>query len=841
MADTTVLTAKSAHPRIAWCFEALKVGESLELHIFKRKHDGDIVLYSPSGARSETKVPFGRIVKCTFVTGINSKTKLATESFEITNEDNRKGVFDIEILNMFLKEQNPFTAKCGQLLVDKKYQLLAKYFSLLVHSRQFSQHNQDVHTAEGFLKDGNGNQAADLIQLRGSVQEYGEILSLAEQYAGLSEKPSKPRKRKITEFFGPENLPVKKLTKSAAIEKTFEEELNNDLGVEKLHSLAFLGRADIPIKNLSVSPLLGIPIDQTRVSSIQKSMKEIFNPAKATLTVSPVDGSNVDLKNIHEQKFHVVHGVHSFLAMQNLHAKGLYSKLLGVKNDCVLSFVVNLPSQAAGHNYANVRNNQIDSKHPGKPGIHTLVYIYKKLKQEYHDANQATEAIESIARLMRAPAEDLSAIRKICFWSDEALKILVEVLTRYEKYATLDAFEQNSSGSMKSGKPLKLNKEVFRKIAKCDVKFFVQNAKSILDKEASLITVIEESEKAFDKEKAKSSLLQLSQYKDIATVSVRYPDKFTPEIMKKYAGAEVMGKNRNNAGDRLESYYKSVVNDKEENVKGAVDVEEYKDIRDVTSNLLESYDIVVLNFKKLYEDYVQYVIDAAATTLRDTFAVLILTASGADQKKVLSMTKVWEEKEGFSVTQVFFQKDTPSEGNFEFIENVDHSVLLGKVKNHGENIPVLLDNLEDSLTDLLSKLCPRIAKLAVILGPKSSILPIDHFSGQGWDRVKYYVDNALVKKVNRRFLTQKRRFSVQGALEEEATEDEESVNLLVVSEKINDAETICEEEEDEDMPKVDSLDVENTNTADDSNSSVYEFEKESDVKSLTRNSSTSKY
>jgi hypothetical protein len=180
--------------------------------------------------------------------------------------------------------------------------------------------------------------------------------------------------------------------------------------------------------------------------------------------------------------------------------------------------------------------------------------------------------------------------------------------------------------------------------------------------------------------------------------------------------------------------------------------EEYVNFRDVTSDMLEKNDIVVLKFKNLCLDYVQKVITAAGTSFKDTFAILILTASGEEQKKLLAMAQVWEAKEEFSATQIFFEKDISTEGNFELVENIQFSVLLGRVRNFGANIPVLLESLKDTLTSFLNKLCPQNGKVAVVIGPNTSIPFIDHGSGTAWSSFKYYGDQVAVKKLNQRLM-----------------------------------------------------------------------------------------
>ena len=826
MADRTDFAAKSAHSRIGWCFEVLKVGDESELHVFKRKHNGDIEIYSPSGSRAGSKVAFGKIVKCEFLNGLNSRTKTTTSIFQLTNEDNRKGTFDIQLLDMFLKEQNAFTAKCGQLIIDKKYKLVAMYLSLLVRSKSFSNHNQDIFDNHGFSKKKDGLQLEDLREHSGSLEEYTEFVKLAEETASLSNKPSQPKKRKITEFFPPKE--PKKLTKLETIEKNFKDELQNEIGVEKMHSVAYEGRADIPISQLSVSPLLGLPVNQAKVSSIQASMKQRFNPAKATLTVSPVDGSRVDLENIKDQKFYVIHGIHSFLAMQNLHAQGLFSTLTGVQNDCVLSFVVNLANKPAGHNYCNMRDNEIDSKHQTVPSVHMLIYIFKRLKKEYKETQQATEAIESIAKLMKIPAEDLIAVRKICSWPYSAVEHLVAALVKYEKYGTQDAYEQKSKGSMKSGMPLKVTKAMFRLIGKCSPDYFEDNVENVLTNKISLKTLLDGANKFCSMEKTSTSLLQICKYKEIGALNLQFPGKFTPDVLEKYAGAQVVGKNKNVQGALLESYYKSVV-EKKGDEKEPIKVEAYESILEVGGDMLETNNLVVLKMKNLNQDYLQYVIDSVGTSRKETFAVLILTRDGTEQIRVLAMLKDWQENEGFSVKQLFFEKDDSAKGKYGFDENLGFSVLCGKVQIHGQSIPVLMADVKNSLSGLLSQLCPLGGKIAVVTGPDTAVPFIHHGADSSWSNVTYYGDKIAVTKLKKRFQTEKVGEKV--GFEQDGT--------VVVRDEVNvtdgqEEQMLTKDQDDQKVLEEQSDDGAEVDV------SIYNFDADDSDSHLTRQSSTSK-
>ena len=803
--DST-FSARSAHTRIGWCVEVLKLGETLELHLFKRKYGGDIVLYSPSGSRSGTKVPFGNITKCEFVVGQNVKTKDMTESFQLTNEDNRKGQFDLTLLDMFLRHQNEFTVKLGQLLVDKKYKLLAMYLSLLVRSKSFKDHNADLHQDNGFNKEVANDEEEDMANLFGSKQEYEEIMRLADENATLSDigQGSQPSKRKITDFFS--KKPPKKLSKSEVVEKMFNDELEDEIGLEKSHMAAFEGRADIPIRNISVSPLLGLPVNQSKVRSIQKSMIERFDPSRAVLTVSPISGSTLDLSKVGEQKFVVVHGVHTLLAMQNLHAKGSFSKLLGIENESCLCFVVNLENKPAGHNYANLRANEIASKYQSGPTLQMLVFIFHKLKAEYKDVEKATEVIERISRLQKIRADELTAMRKICLWPDKHLDSLVTVLLRFEKYATLDAYDERSKASMRMGKPLKMDKTMMIMIGRCSSEYFENNVGQVLEKKISLNKLLKNSKKTLEVEKTNSSLLTLSNYQPLETLQAQYPDKFTSEKLKKYAGADVGAKYKNVQGDLLESYYKSVVEKKDESVTDKILVEEYEHLSDIRSDVLEKNDLVIIKLKTFSEEYIQYVVDNTGYVRKDMYAILILTGSGAEQMKVLSMVKELEGREKFTVMQIFFEKEMSVLGELGFTENVQCAVLMGKVQVHGNNIPVLFKNLEDGLAALIERLCPVSGKVCVVIGPKTAAPPIDHSLKKSWSSLIYYGDSAGVIKLKQKFV--KERVAVHS----------------IEDESIGEAENNDE-----------------SNSGEKSSGGVYEFSDDAPHSSIARQSSTSKF
>jgi len=358
---------------------------------------------------------------------------------------------------------------------------------------------------------------------------------------------------------------------------------------------------------------------------------------------------------------------------------------------------------------------------------------------------------------------------------------------------------------MRLGKPLKIDKTMMIMIGKCSSEFFEDNVGQVLEKQISLNTLLKNSKKTLEIEKTNASLLTLSNYQPLETLQAQYPGKFTAEKLKKYAGAEVGAKFKNIQGNLLESYYKSVIEQKDENETDTIMVEEYEHLSDIRSDLLEKNDLVIIKLKNFSEEYIQYVIDNAGFVKKEMYAVLILAASGAEQKKVLSMVKELEGKEKFTVTQIFFEKELSVLGELGFTENVQFAVLMGKVQVHGNNIPVFFKSLEDGLTALIEKLCPVSGKICVVIGPKTAAPPIDHGIKRSWSSLTYYGDSAGVMKMKQSFV--KERAAVHNIEDKSIIEAEN--------------------------------DVENTDG--DKSSDVYDFCNDPPHSSMARQSSTSKF
>ena len=79
-----------------------------------------------------------------------------------------------------------------------------------------------------------------------------------------SQSNAKAGRSKITDFFEMKQ-DKGKLSKMEVVEKNFEEEIEDPIGVEKTFVEGLFGKADIDLDKLSVSTKLGIAINTIKV------------------------------------------------------------------------------------------------------------------------------------------------------------------------------------------------------------------------------------------------------------------------------------------------------------------------------------------------------------------------------------------------------------------------------------------------------------------------------------------------------------------------------------------------------------------------------------------------
>ena len=82
-----------------------------------------------------------------------------------------------------------------------------------------------------------------------------------------------------------------------------------------------LGRAEIDLDKLTISPKLGIATNKLKVNIIKKSMVARYDPTLC-LMVCPEDDATFDPVNLKANHYHVIHGSTRLKALKSIDAEG---------------------------------------------------------------------------------------------------------------------------------------------------------------------------------------------------------------------------------------------------------------------------------------------------------------------------------------------------------------------------------------------------------------------------------------------------------------------------------------------------------------------------------------
>ena len=390
-----------------------------------------------SVARSAAKYKpsFGAVMKFEIDEMISKKDGECAKVVVVTNEDNVRHPLRQHLLFMFLKSADPFTQMCQGMIADGRIKELAMYLNFCVRSEGFALHQEQSHTDYGVPLDSVGT---DFPSDADWVKELKVFICLAKQNAlvigdsgdNVQKVNPQMKQKRIQDYYLAE-APPKKMNKRETVEHNFQKECKDAKGLEQNLINKYAGFRKIPLKNLSVSEKLCLPVNEVAVSDLAESMIARFNPALCVLTVTGED------EVFSEQNlFSVVDGVHRFKALKLIEAQGKFDQLPGIEEGKVLCFLLTKTGDPAIDNYCNIRSNQQAREQQSEGGLNELVYVFTFLFKFYADSNKALEAIERIAKLKHTGVDDLSSLRKISSWPLEPLEHLVSVLKSHERYQT---------------------------------------------------------------------------------------------------------------------------------------------------------------------------------------------------------------------------------------------------------------------------------------------------------------------------------------------------------------------------------------------------------------------
>ena len=313
------------------------------------------------------------------------------------------------------------------------------------------------------------------------------------------------------------------------------------------------------------------------------------------------------------------------------------------------------------------------------------------------------------------PPEDISAINKIAKWEETSLDKLAILLEKFQKYQTLDAASKGARLKIRRREAKSMTKAMFRQLGRCTEQYFVENFEKVISNTISLQNLLTGNEKILLLLKTERNAALAAGVDDHEQLKEKYPLKFDQGVLENFLGAEVYGKKANKQGDRLNSYIKSVKTGT--TFEDPVKLNICENILDITSEVMDQYDILVLRFDEFPESYIRYLIDhvGVSYSLKETKSVFLVLNCESELLKVLNCLECWREKPNFHVSLCLFEKeDSQVNTNTKAKENVTFAVLFGKVTVFKGHMKTAHKDLETNLPKIIEQISPPFAKIAYI-------------------------------------------------------------------------------------------------------------------------------
>ena len=326
-----------------------------------------------------------------------------------------------------------------------------------------------------------------------------------------------------------------------------------------------------------------------------------------------------------------------------------------------------------------------------------------------------------------------------------------------------------------------LTKASFRQIGSCPAKFFKERSEQVLKNEISLKELLQESEVANKIAKTETKIVNCAgSVDDLSSLKKKFPDKFRPDIVEQFVGAEISGKKKNVQGQRLQNYMKSVKLGIE--FKESVLLKTFENWSELNIERLQGYDVIVINVCKANMEYVKYWIDTLSTacTVKDYFSAILVLKSESELMEVYKTLECWKDNPDFSIHQCLFKKEKSVPNVEKVNENIVFSVIFGKVNVFVGQILSLNDLISKDLIKVVYQLPPPAGKIAYVSSCDKKIVKIhinDERSKKPTDvQVTYFVTGAELPHYQKKFLLHATDADLLEPESEESNEKEDELD-----------------------------------------------------------------
>ena len=362
----------------------------MQLHIVRKTYRGEVVLFSNSSRTSIVKEPWGCIKNCKF--------PVKTDKFGMTNSQGRSIAFNKSQLDPSLWKICPFTRSLIVMRAEGQEEKLSRFVSLMLRCKQFVTNPID----ENYDKDGvdikqkivGEEEMVDFCQF---LSEALEASMPVEELSDIPGKCNGGKKRSRKEVHDSEDdedvVNKKRLTRAEEIEKAKLDELKNKKGMEAQVKQSISTRREVSLDNLVYSKKLEkeSPINEARVNSLYKSVKENFDLSQMTLTVCLHPDSEDSGVLDKDSKFVVICGRYRLLVLQKLDAQSLLKKIPGFEDREVMCIVLDSISPSI-QSYIYHRSNKIQADVLGF-SCNSLVFTVLGLRETIRDTAEVAEII----------------------------------------------------------------------------------------------------------------------------------------------------------------------------------------------------------------------------------------------------------------------------------------------------------------------------------------------------------------------------------------------------------------------------------------------------------------
>ena len=167
--------------RNSWYFLVTELEGEYEFSLGYKYSGGEVTYFSGAGRTDPNKVPWDPPISAEFK--MLRKNGVLGQYFRFMSSRGENQNMSIRLLNNLIPGGSDFARRCTGMVIDRRFDSLAQYITLLVHSVRFSHHKDYLHNVDGTRKDGGGIQVKDLDEKGGNIEDFLEFKSYAEKAA----------------------------------------------------------------------------------------------------------------------------------------------------------------------------------------------------------------------------------------------------------------------------------------------------------------------------------------------------------------------------------------------------------------------------------------------------------------------------------------------------------------------------------------------------------------------------------------------------------------------------------------------------------------------------------